>query len=127
MELSIFIAKIIGLTFTAMSIGAIFGGVSYKKMYLDIMKSPGLLSFSGLFAIILGFLLIKYHNIWIWDWPVIITIIGWMAIVEGVVYLSFPKAFKVFEPMFTGKFVKVFPYFSLAFGLLFAYLGFVAY
>ena len=126
MELSIFIAQIIAVTYIAMSVGAIFGGVSYKKMYLDIMKSPGLLAFAGMFGIILGFFLIKYHNIWIWDWPVIITIIGWLALIEGVIYLSFPKVFKVFEPMFTGKFVKVLPYFSLAFGLLFAYFGFVA-
>lgn len=121
MELSILIAKIIAVSYIAMSIGVLFGGISYKKMYLDIMKSPGLLTFSGIFGIIIGFLLIEYHNIWVKDWRVLITIIGWLALIEGVAYLSFPNTLKIFKPLFTGKFVKVFPYFTLAFGLLFAY------
>ena len=126
MELSIFIAKIIAVTYIAISLGQLFSGMTYKRMYEDIMKSPGLLVFMGLFAIIVGFLLIEYHNIWVKDWPVLITIIGWLSIIKGFLFMAFPKALKIFEPMFTGKFLKVFPYFTLAFGLLFAYFGFVA-
>ncbi|MFC1615910.1 hypothetical protein ACFL21_02110 [Patescibacteria group bacterium] len=124
MELSIFIAKIIAVTYIAISFGQLFSGISYEKMYQDIMKSSGLMVMIGLFGIIIGFLLIEYHNIWVKDWPVIITIIGWAAVIKGCLFLAFPKVLKIFEPLFTGKFLKVFPYFTLAFGILFAYFGF---
>ena len=124
-ELSIFVAKIISVTYIAISIGQFFDGVTYKKMYRDIMGSPSFMVSMGLFGIVIGFLLIEYHNIWIWDWTVIITIIGWAALIKGIMFLAFPNALKVFEPMFTGKFLKVFPYFTLAFGLLMGYFGFI--
>ena len=124
MELLIFVAKIIAVTYIGISLGQFFSGITYKKMYQDIMRSSGLMAMMGLFAIIIGFLLVEHHNIWVKDWPVIITIIGWAALVKGFLFLAFPDALKIFEPMFTGKFAKVFPYFTLAFGLLFAYWGF---
>ena len=124
MELSIFVAKIIGVTYTAMSVGVLMGTISYKKMFQDIAKTPAVGPLMGLFAIIIGFLLIEHHNIWVKDWPVLITIIGWAALVKGFLFLAFPNSLKFFEPMFTGKFAKIFPYFTLAFGLLFGYWGF---
>ncbi len=126
MELSIFIAKIIAVVYIAISIGQVFSGITYKKMYQDIMKSSGLMVLMGIFAIVIGFLLVEHHNIWVKDWPVLITIIGWAALVKGFLFLAFPKALKIFEPMFTGKFLNIFPYFTLAFGLLFGYFGFIA-
>ena len=126
MELSIFIAKIIGVTYVAVSLGQLFSGITYKKMYQDIMKSSGVMAMMGIFAIIIGFLLVEYHNIWVKDWPVLITIIGWISLVKGFMFLAFPNALKIFEPMFTGKFLKVFPYLTIAFGLLFSYWGFFA-
>jgi hypothetical protein len=126
MELSIFVAKIIAVVYIAISFGQVFSGVTYKKMYQDIMKSSAFMVSMGLFGIVIGFLLIEYHNIWVWNWTVIVTIIGWAALVKGIMFLALPNALKVFEPMFTGKFVKVFPYFTLAFGLLMGYFGFIA-
>ncbi len=126
MELSIFVAKIIAVTYIAISIGQFFGGITYKKMYQDIMGSSAFMVSMGLFGIVIGFLLIEYHNIWVWNWTVIVTIIGWAALIKGIMFLAFPNALKIFEPMFTGKFLKVFPYFTLAFGLLMGYFGFIA-
>ena len=126
MELSIFVAKIIGVTYIAMSIGVLMGTISYKKMFQDITKTPAISPLMGLFGILIGMLLIEYHNIWVWDWPVAITLIGWIGVVKGVSLMVFPNFTKWFEPMFSGKFMKIMPYFTLAFGLLFAYFGFIA-
>lgn len=126
MELSIFVAKIIAVTYIAMSFGQLFSGITYKKMYQDMMKNSGIIVMMGLFAIIIGFLLVEHHNIWVKDWPVIITLIGWASLIKGFLLLAFPDSLRIFEPMFTGKFLKVFPYLTLAFGLLMGYFGFVA-
>ena len=69
-ELSIFVAKIIGVIYTVMSIGVLMGTISYTKMFKDIEKTPAILPLMSLFGIVIGMLLIEYHNIWVWDWPV---------------------------------------------------------
>ncbi|MBU0577949.1 hypothetical protein KJ742_03315 [Patescibacteria group bacterium] len=126
MELSIFVAKIIGVIYIAMSIGVLMGTISYKKMFQDIIKTPAINPLMSLFGIVIGMILIEYHNIWVWDWPVIITLIGWIGVVKGINFMIFPGFTKWFEPMFTGSFMKIMPYFTLVFGLLMAYFGFVA-
>jgi len=126
MNVSIFVAKIIGVTYTAMSAGVLMGTIDYQKMFKDIQKTPALSPFMGLFGIIIGFLLIEYHNIWVWDWPVVITIFGWVGVIKGVSLMVLPNFTKWFEPMFTGKFVKIMPYLTLVFGLLFLYFGFAS-
>ena len=126
MELSIFVAKIIAVTYIAMSIGVLMGTISYKKIFQDIEKTPAVVPLMSLFGIVIGFLLIEYHSIWVWDWPVIITLVGWIGLVKGISLMIFPGFTKWFEPMFTGKFMKIMPYFTLAFGLLMGYFGFIA-
>lgn len=42
-------------------------------------------------AIIIGLLNILFHNIWEGDWRLIITLIGWLALFEGLVLFIFPK------------------------------------
>jgi len=49
-------------------------------------------------AIIIGLLNILFHNIWEGDWRLIITLIGWIALFEGLFLFIFPKrAIKWFD------------------------------
>ncbi|WP_372793676.1 hypothetical protein [Lutibacter sp.] len=49
-------------------------------------------------AIIIGLLNILFHNIWEGDWRLIITLIGWVALFEGLILFIIPKrAIKWFD------------------------------
>ncbi len=49
-------------------------------------------------AIIIGLLNILFHNIWEGDWRLIITLIGWIALFEGLILFIIPKrAIKWFD------------------------------
>lgn len=37
--------------------------------------------------LLLGLTVVLTHNIWVWDWPVLITIFGWMVLSKAVLYL----------------------------------------
>ena len=37
--------------------------------------------------VLLGLTVVLTHNIWVWDWPVLITIFGWMVLSKAVLYL----------------------------------------
>lgn len=43
----------------------------------------------GILSFLIGLINILIHNIWVNDWRVIITIFGWIALIKGVIRISF--------------------------------------
>lgn len=89
MEISIFLAKIIGLY---LIITGIFTFVRYnllEKIITDISNQRGSLFFMAILTLIMGLLLVVSHNIWVSDWRIIITLIGWLTLIGGLVRLFF--------------------------------------
>ena len=81
---------------------------------------------AGFTTVILGSLIAFYHNVWSGDWRVLITIVGWLAIVKGVALMAFPGFMRrISEPFVAGKCWKLFPYVAFLLGLLFGWFGFV--
>ena len=68
-------------------------------------------------------LLIEYHNIWVKDWTVVITIIGWFATLKGVLLLANPKFMLGFKNYYKDN--KSWGIFVIVIGLFFAYYGFL--
>jgi len=92
MESSIFLAKVIGWYLVITSVVLL---LRYKALRRDIntfTKGDNgiMLFFFGAFASIIGLLIILNHNIWTADYRVVITIMGWLALIKGVAYLAFP-------------------------------------
>jgi hypothetical protein len=49
--------------------------------------------FSGLYALIMGLVIVVLHNLWVGDARVIVTILGWVALAIGVVLLLAPELY----------------------------------
>ena len=45
----------------------------------------------GMYTLPTGLLLIVGHNLWVMDWPLIITLSGWGMTVKSVIYLLAPR------------------------------------
>ena len=125
MELSIFIAKIISVIYLSAGLGAIFSADHYRGLLDDMFNNAALTYLTGLTAVIVGFLLVNYHNSWEKDWTVLITIIGWIALMKGVIIIAFPKFVHRYSKLiFEGRGFSIFPYAAILMGLLFGYFGF---
>lgn len=124
MELSIFIAKIIALIYLSVGVAALRGVTNFGKIVDDYYKSPALIFMSGLFALILGMIVIKYHNIWVKDWTVVITLFGWAATIKGVLFIAFPDSLKLFKGMY--KNTKAWGILMILISVIFGYFGFIA-
>lgn len=122
-EKSQFIAQIIALLYLATGIAALRGVLDFKKVVDDFEKSPALTFIVGLIALILGMLLVRWHNIWIKDWSVLITLFGWISVLKGFMFLAFPENLGKFKGWF--KNTKQWGYMLVAISMLFAYFGFV--
>jgi len=123
MELSIFIAKIIAFLYLAAGVAALRGVIDFAKIVDDYNKSPALTFMSGLFALIVGMIIIKYHNIWVKDWTVVITLLGWISAVKGVMFIAFPDSLKLFKGMY--KNTKAWGVLMILIALVFGYFGFM--
>ena len=125
MEISIFMAKIIALIYIPLGIAMLTGQLKAKEMFANYEKSPVLTLFVGIFAVIAGTFLVTYHNIWVKNWPVLVTLLGWIGVIEGVLFIAFPKPMlKAGKKISTNE--KAWSLFALALGLLFGYFGFIA-
>lgn len=125
MELSILVAKILALYYLAVGVGVLSGKVKADKMIKSFEDSPGLTLISGLFMIIIGALLVEYHNIWVKDWTVLITIIAWAILIKGVLFIAAPQMLYSFKGMYKNM-KPSWGIFVIALGLLFGYFGFLA-
>ena len=124
--LSILIAKIASVVYLSAALGAIFSANYYRRLVDDMFSNAALTYFMGFTTVIIGFLIVNYHNTWVRDWTVLITIIGWLALIKGVLIIAFPTFAQSYsERVFKGRGLKTFPYVAILLGLLFGYFGFV--
>ena len=125
MELSILVAKIIALIYIPLGIAMIAGQLKGKELVTSFEKSPAISLTMGYLGVIMGIFLITYHNVWVMDWPVLITVIGWIAVIESVAFLALPKMmFSKTKGMSTNE--KLWGSIALILGLIFGYFGFIA-
>ena len=90
MEISIFIAKILGPLFFVVGIGLIMNSKWYLKVFEDFTKNAAFLYLGGVSALSLGIVIVVTHNVWMMSWVVIITILGWLSVLKGISLLIMP-------------------------------------
>lgn len=123
MEFSILVARILAVTYLCAAIGIFSGRVSIEDIMKDYERSPGLMYLSGFITLVIGMILVTYHNRWDGGWPVVVTVVGWLTLLKGVMLMAFPKAWLLFKKSYTNTKLWSIP--LLCLGLLFAYFGFV--
>ena len=89
---SMLIAKILGPYMVIVAIGILCNLKSYQKMMEDFLKNTALIYLGGVFALIVGLLIVLFHNVWMVGWQVIITIFGWIALIKGIWLIVFPNS-----------------------------------
>jgi hypothetical protein len=95
MQPAVFIARLIGPTFVAVGLGILANGPFYTALILEAVHSPTLIYFSGLMALVPGLAILNVHRSWR-GWPVVITIIGWLMVIGGVIRLVLPATTATF-------------------------------
>lgn len=125
METSIFLAQVLGVYYLTVGVGFVFNGDYYRKELLKMFDNALFMFYGGIMALLLGLLMVHFHNFWTKDWTVVITIIGWIAVVKGVLLIAFPRSLNWFKPLLKSKSsIKAMTILVLLIGAFFAWKGF---
>ena len=130
MENSIFLAKILGPYCIIIAAGILFNLESYQKLIEDFCKHSALLYLGGILAFLFGFLIVLFHNVWVADWPIIITIFGWGGLIKGAWLILFPsrliKLTKACDEDTILLLTLLFVITSTVFGIFLTFMGYFA-
>ncbi|MCA1409232.1 hypothetical protein I6F26_33835 [Ensifer sp. IC3342] len=126
MERSVFLARIVGPTFIAVAFGMLINHRMYETMIAEALR-PGILFYlSGLLSLLAGLAIINLHNRWRLDWRVIITVLGWLMIIGGIIRIVLPRiAIAVGSTIYGGRASTIVV--ALIIGMLGAFLSFKGY
>jgi uncharacterized membrane protein len=91
MQVSIFLARLLGPTLLLVGIGMFINRAGYRAMVREFLASRALIYIAGVLAFIPGLALVLAHNVWTADWRVLITLFGWLAVIGGVIRILFPQ------------------------------------
>ena len=129
MSNSQFIAQLSGPLYLAIGVGGYVNRVKYLDLIKSFKASFGMQLFSGVAALLVGIMMVQFHNIWVADWRGLITIFGWIALIKGVSLFVLPaKVGQSVADAFVNRagLINVMFGFCVAIGLLFTYYGFFA-
>ena len=127
MDISILVARLFGALLLAFVAGLLLNKKYYSTELPKLLENKGFLMMGGSLDIVLGLLLVTFHNFWVSDWTVIITILGWAALCEGVWLLVFPKTVPFFKPLLkpANFYTFLLPFYAVL-GVVLTYYGFFA-
>jgi len=123
MELSVLVARIAAVIFATGGIAVLMGRLDFSEIAEDFRESPALTFIAGSLGVITGLVLVGYHNLWVGNWTVLVTIIGWIVLLGGLSVVIFPQSL-----VFMGKYYRHSPLWGIVLiclGLLFGYFGFL--
>ena len=106
------------------------GGLRNKNLYNNIIKdtfkNAGVAISFGFLSFIVGFLIIVKHNVWTGGLPVIITVIGYLALIKGILLIGFPDILENFSKKIFKSLGQKLPLIELVLGLVIGYYAFFA-
>jgi hypothetical protein len=88
---SIFLAKLIGPLALALGLGVLFNREAVRAILDEFISNRAVLFLAGLITFPAGLAIVLTHNIWVADWPVIITIVGWLTAISGAIRIVAPE------------------------------------
>jgi hypothetical protein len=81
------IAGLMGPTLVAIAAAILLNLASLPE---QISRDPGVIFLSGILLLVAGLAITRAHNVWAGGWPVLVTVLGWLAILSGLIRMFFP-------------------------------------
>lgn len=125
MFLSIIFAQIIGFYFVFVSMGTLLNQKRYRKNAQDFLATQSLVAITENLSLLFGLIILVTHQIWVLNWPTLITLIGWILLIRGLVAIYFPIWFMRYSKYLLDKKGFIFmAWLSFIVGIILLWIGF---
>ena len=102
------IARLIGPLFVAIGIDMLVNPTFYAVAVGEGAHSPVLIAISGMATLLAGIAILNAHHAWTADWRVLVTLIGWLFIIAGLIRLILPTvAERVAPAVYSGPAAEI--------------------
>jgi hypothetical protein len=95
---AILIARLIGPLFAALGLGMLLNSTFYAVAVGEGAHSPVLIAISGMATLVAGLAILNAYRAWTADWRVLVTLIGWLFIIAGLIRLILPTLAETLAP-----------------------------
>ena len=103
MTSSIYLAFLFGSYAFVVALAMIINQRRFVTMMIALIESPALVFLTGVLVLMGGVSVIYFHNIWTLDWRGILTCLGWVAAIEGILMIIVPERLIGFAKMILYK------------------------
>jgi hypothetical protein len=108
MTASRYVARLMGPVLLAIGIGMVVGllteGDGYPALMKEFLGSRALIFLTAALTLVAGLAIVNAHNLWVADWRVVVTVLGWLFIARGAIGLVFPAMVqRLGEDMIAGR------------------------
>lgn len=87
---TIFLAAVLGWYLVIVSLLLLTRREIIVNATKELMGQRAVMFVVGVITLIIGLLMVISHNIWVMDWPVIVTLFAWLTLIGGLFRLYFP-------------------------------------
>ena len=95
---AILIARLIGPLFAALGLGMLLNSTFYAAAVGEGVHSPVLIAIAGMATLVAGLAILNAYRAWTADWRVLVTVIGWIFIIAGLIRLILPTLAETLAP-----------------------------
>jgi len=89
MDISIFFAKLWGSFH--LIFGLLFITTGQLGKTIEMTDNKVFVISTGYITLLMGLVTVILHNVWVADWRVAITVLGWSTLIKGVMKVGFPE------------------------------------
>ena len=88
--MAIWISKFLGPVILVLSIRMMVAPAGLQETTRRFLADRPLVLISGVLAITAGLSIVNTHNVWILEWPLIVTLFGWALVLGGALRVAAP-------------------------------------
>jgi drug/metabolite transporter (DMT)-like permease len=93
------IARLIGPVFAVIGAGILVNPSFYQNVAAEAVQVPSLLYLYGVVLLAAGVAIQNFHREWTRDWRVIVTILGWLFMIGGLIRVLMPGMVQRLAPV----------------------------
>ncbi len=103
MQHSALIASLVGPLMLVSSVGMWLNRKGFQEAVRGAARNPAVVWAAGVMMMLGGLAVVNFHNEWVADWQVLITLYGWLSLFGGAARMLFPERVAVLGEQMATK------------------------